>query len=176
MAGQKEEFNPVAARAYPALTRAAVVLCWSKSDVDDVVQETMLSAFKSYGSFRGESTFLTWVYRILARAAQAANRKSAKVIPEEYAMRQANQLPPADRAVVQDEDARAVINAIRSLPERQREIITLHLLKECSYAEISAAMEVSLGTVKATIYEAKMSLRAALAKKGIVRKSIHELP
>jgi RNA polymerase sigma-70 factor (ECF subfamily) len=169
------DFDAVAAQAYPSLTRAATVLCWSKADVDDVVQETMLSAYKSYGSFRGDSSFLTWAYRILVRAAHAANHKQAKVLPAEYALTLPQQLPPADRTVILDEEARGVIDAIRSLPERQREIITLYLLKEFSYAEISSAMEVSLGTVKATIFEAKASLRAALARKGIVKRSIHVL-
>jgi RNA polymerase sigma-70 factor (ECF subfamily) len=173
--GRKGDFEPAAAQAYPALTRAATVLCWSRSDVDDVVQETMLSAFKSYDLFRGDSSFFTWAYRILVRAAHAANQKRARVLPSDYAMGQAQQLPPADRAIILDEEARGVIDAIRSLPERQREIITLHLLEQLSYAEISSAMEVSLGTVKATIFQAKTSLRATLASKGIVRKSIHEL-
>ena len=135
----------------------------------------MLSAYKSYGSFRGDSSFLTWAYRILARAAQAANHKRAKVLPAEYALTLPQELPPADRTVIFDEEARWVIDAIRSLPERQREIITLYLLREFSYAEISLAMEVSLGTVKATIFEAKAALRVALAKKGIVKRSIHVL-
>jgi len=135
----------------------------------------MLSAYKSYGSFRRDSSFLTWAYRILVRAAQAANHKRARVLPAEYALTQPQQLPPADRTVILDEEARGVIDAIRSLPERQREIITLYLLKEFSYAEISSAMEVSLGTVKATIFEAKASLRSALARKGIVKRSIHAL-
>ncbi len=135
----------------------------------------MLSAYKSYGSFRGDSSFLTWAYRILVRTAHAANHKRAKVLPAEYGLSQPQHLPPADRAVVLNEDAREVIDAIRELPERQREMITLHLLEELSYAEIGSAMEVSLGTVKATIFEAKTSLRAALARKGIVRRSIHVL-
>jgi RNA polymerase sigma-70 factor (ECF subfamily) len=135
----------------------------------------MLNAYKAFGSFRGDSSFATWAYRILVRVAQAANRKRAKVLPSEYALDQPQQLPPADRAVLLDEQARGVIDAIRALPQRQREFITLYLLEELSYAEISSAMGVSLGTVKATIFEAKSSLRAALARKGIVKGSIHEL-
>lgn len=136
----------------------------------------MLSAFKSYHSFRGDSSFLTWAYRILVRTAKLANQKRSKVLPVEFVSSQPHQLPPTDRAVILNEDARGVIDAIRSLPERQREVITLYLLREFSYAEIGAALEISLGTVKATIFEAKTSLRGTLAKKGIVRKSIHELP
>jgi RNA polymerase sigma-70 factor (ECF subfamily) len=109
------------------------------------------------------------------RAAHAANRKRAKVLPAEFTVSQPQQIPSADRSVVLSEDAREVIDAIRELPERQREMITLFLLKELSYAEIASAMEVSLGTVKATLFEAKMSLRAALARRGIVKRSIHDL-
>ena len=129
----------------------------------------MLSAYKSFGSFRGNSSFLTWVYTILLRVAQVANRKRATLLPSEYCPNRSEHLPPTDRGFMLQEDARAVVDAIRSLPERQRETITLYLLKELSYAEIAAAMAVSVGTIKATIFEAKSSLRAALAKKGIVR-------
>lgn len=54
-------------------------------------------------------------------------------------------------------------------------MMTLYLLKSATYAEIAEAMEVSLGTVKATLFEAKMSLRTKLARKGINRNGIHEL-
>jgi RNA polymerase sigma factor (sigma-70 family) len=170
-----ESFEAAAAEAYPALIRAATVLCWWKADIEDVVQETLLSAYKSYGSFRRDSLFLTWSYTILARCAHTANRKRGKLPPSDYIMKQPEPLPPADRAVVLDEDVRAVVDAIRELPERQREIITLYLLEELSYAEIGAAMGVAIGTVKATIFEAKVSLRKALAKKGFGKSSIHVL-
>lgn len=134
-----------------------------------------MSAYKAHSSFRGSSSFLTWAYKILLRTAQAANHKRSKLLPAEYALSQPQQLPPVDRAVVLNEDAREVIDAIRGLPERQREMITLYLLKEMSYAEIGSATGVALGTVKATIFEAKTSLRAALGRKGIVRESIHVL-
>ena len=175
MTNHQGDFESAVEAAYPALARAATVLCWSRSDVDDVVQETMLRAFKSYTSFRGDSSFLTWTYTILARVAQASNEGRSRCIPADYSMSQPQQLPPVDRAVIIDEDARCVIDAIRSLPERQREIVTLRFLEELSYGEIAEALAISLGTVKATIFEAKMSLRSALAAKGIRRKAIYVL-
>ncbi len=173
---RKKDFEAAAEEAYPALARAATVLCWSRADADDVVQETMLRAFKSYGAFRGESSFFTWAYAILARAAKAANQAQAKGLPGDYALGVPQTLPPVDHAVVLNDDARAAIDAIRALPQRQREMVTLHFLEDLGYAEIAAALEVSVGTVKATIFEARASLRSALARKGIGRKAPHEVP
>ena len=76
-----------------------------------------------------------------------------------------------DRAVILDEDARRLIDAVRSLPDRQREMVTLHFLRELPYAEIAQALGVSVGTVKATLFEAKLSLRAALAGKDLNRRA-----
>ncbi len=164
---RKKDFEAAAEEAYPALARAATVLCWSQADVEDVVQETMLRAFKSYGAFRGDSSFFTWGYAILTRSAQAANRAHAKAVPGDYALSQPHHLPPVDRAVVLQEEAAALIDAIRCLPERQREVVTLHFLEEQPYAEIAAALQIAVGTVKATIFEARTALRASLAAKGI---------
>jgi hypothetical protein len=71
---------------------------------------------------------LTWAYAILARTAQAANRRQAKAIPSEYAINQPSHLPPVDSDVATQDDARAVIDTIRSLPKRQREMVTLYFL------------------------------------------------
>jgi RNA polymerase sigma-70 factor (ECF subfamily) len=133
----------------------------------------MLRAFKSYHAFRGDSSFFTWAYVILARTAYAANQAHAKGVPSDYALGQPQRLPPVDRAVVLNEDARAAIDAIRSLPERQREMVTLHFLEEMTYPEIAAALQVSIGTVKATIFEAKASLRSALREKGMGKKAFY---
>src|SRR6476659_7620823 len=64
--------------AYPALVRAARVLCWSDADVDDVVQETLLAAFRGRASFKGDASPFTWCYTILTRVASRANRRHAR--------------------------------------------------------------------------------------------------
>ena len=74
-------------------------------------------------------------------------------------------LPPVDAALIEDEMARRMIDAIRQLPQRQREMVTLHYLDERPYRDIAEALGVSIGTVKATLFNAKQSLREALAEK-----------
>ncbi len=156
------DFDADLSAVYPALVRSATVLCWSKDDVEDVVQETALRGFQSYGSFRRECSFLTWMYVILLRVAAAANRQRSRQVPLDYRRDQPEQLPPVDRAVIDDEQGRIAIDAIRSLPQRQREMITLHFLHDLSYAEIAETLGVAVGTVKATLFAAKASLREAL--------------
>jgi RNA polymerase sigma-70 factor (ECF subfamily) len=176
MGKPKRDFASEAKAAYPALVRAATVLCRSRSDVEDVVQETLMRAVKAYPSFRADSSFLTWAYAILLRAARDANRTRAKGVPADDAANLPEHLPPVERAAMLDEEARRVVDAVRSLPERQREMVTLHFLRELPYSEIAEALGVSVGTVKATMFEAKMSLRAILARKDILHgRSKHVL-
>jgi len=171
----ERDFESAVHAVYAPLVRSASVLCASSSDVEDVVQETMLRAVRSYGSFNGSSSLLTWCYAILARVAAAANERRARKLPDDYAGIAAaarNQsLPPVDSALLEDEEARVLIDAIRSLPDRQREMITLHFLHEQSYAEIAAALNVAVGTVKATIYSAKAALREALPHGAEARRA-----
>ncbi|MHC4713730.1 MAG: RNA polymerase sigma factor [Planctomycetota bacterium] len=167
MRNRRGDFEAEVGAVYPALVRAATVLCASGSDVDDVVQETVMRAFTSYKSFRGDSSFQTWACAILARVAATANRQRSQGIPDDYVLSRPQELPPVDTALVHDEEARLLIDAVRELPERQREMVTLHFLEELPYRDIAKALGVSVGTVKATIFTAKMSLRSALAKRDI---------
>ena len=163
MREQARDFERAVNDAYPALVRSAHVLCWSHADVDDVVQETMLQALRGFASFRGTSTPLTWCYAILARVAAGANRRRRRA-PTGYAVAlHADGLPPIDEAMIQDETGRLIVDAIRGLPERQREVVTLHFLQNLSYAEIADSLGVAVGTVKATVHAAKVSLRKTLA-------------
>jgi len=161
MAGGRD-FESAAQEAHAGLWRGATVLCRSRSDVEDVVQETLMRAFRSYKSFRGDSSFFTWAYSILVRVASETNRERLRNMPDGYAEASVESLRPIEDVFVHSEEARHVIEAIRRLPERQRQMVTLYFLEYLSYKEIACALDVSIGTVKATLYAAKQSLRATL--------------
>ena len=165
MAEPRRDFEAEVRSAWPALVRSASVLCWSSADAEDVVQETVLRAMKARGGFRGDSSFLTWIYVILTRVATAANQRRARKVPAGARPLSPEPLPPVDAALIEDEMARRMIDAIRQLPQRQREMVTLHYLDERPYRDIAEALGVSIGTVKATLFNAKQSLREALAEK-----------
>jgi RNA polymerase sigma-70 factor (ECF subfamily) len=159
---------------YPALVRAARVLCWSDADVDDVVQEALLAAYRGRASFKGHASPFTWCYTILTRVASRANRRhvrgrSLTSTHDDGEMTETLDapLPPVDSRLLDDETSRAVIDAVRTLPQRQREVITLHFLRDCPYAEIASALGISVGTVKATVFAAKQSLREKLSGEAV---------
>ncbi|HEX8523711.1 MAG TPA: RNA polymerase sigma factor [Tepidisphaeraceae bacterium] len=158
----KHEFERQLESVRARLVRSAAVLCWAGADVEDVVQETLLEALRSRQSFGDRSSVLTWAYVILTRVAARVNaRRRERAVATDWAAL-ADGLPPVDGGLIADEAHRAVADAVRRLPQRQREMVTLHFLEDLTYAEISTALGVSVGTVKATIFEAKASLRTAL--------------
>ena len=171
MSLRRTEFDAELNRLHPQLMRSAVVLCWSSADVEDVVQETLLKAMRSSDTFKGQSSLLTWVYVIMTRVAAEMNRKSRRKLPSDYGSLQPDSLPPTVREVTVRETGRAIIDAIRALPTRQREMVTLHLLDELTYAEIAGAMNVAVGTVKATIFAAKSTLRTVLADTDVKQRT-----
>jgi RNA polymerase sigma-70 factor (ECF subfamily) len=173
-AQRDREFEASLDAIHPALVRAGRVLCWSDADVDDVVQETLLAAYRGRASFKSDASPFTWCYTILTRVASRANRRHARgrsmsmSLPlthedAELAESLDAPLPAVDRRLMDDETSRAVVDAIRTLPQRQREVITLHFLQDCSYAAIASALGISVGTVKATVFAAKQSLREKLS-------------
>ena len=166
----KSDFESAAQTAYPALRRAATVLCWNQADMEDVVQETLVRAFRSYELFRGDCSFFTWAYSILARVAAETNRKSARSIPEDVAGCCAQPPNSMEDGLALDEDARRVVGAIRALPERQRQMVTLHFLEDLSYKDIARVLGVSIGTVKATLFAARSTLRTLLQRDDTFRR------
>jgi RNA polymerase sigma-70 factor (ECF subfamily) len=111
----------------------------------DLYQEILFQAWKGYASFRGESKFSTWLYRISLNTILTAQRKSNRV---EYR----EQLPEFDRGedpdVMKSENARLLRQEIRKLPEVDRAIITLHL---DGYANPEIAEIMGISTNNATV-------------------------
>ena len=157
--------------------RAAKVLCRTGADAEDAVSETILEAVKGYGGFRGNSSATTWMYTILLRVVSAGKRRGDETVAlgEEAAERPDGRPAPED-AAAGDEESRAVIRAIRSLPPRQREIVTLYCIENLTYAEVAEALGVSTGTVKDSMFKAKKALRRSLSAMGVEREGPNGLP
>ncbi len=174
MAAKKPTFEEAAKAAYPTLFAAAMVLTANRADAEDAVQETLTRACAAYGSFRGESAPATWMYRILVRvtAKERAGHEAAEVEYDKVPSLN----PPPDALAALGEEVAMVLDVLRSLPRRQREIATLFYLEELSYAEIAEALEVSQETVRAALRRARASLRKALGVETHERKVPDEMP
>lgn len=124
-------------------------------DVDgahDAVQDAFANAVRSIRSYRGDGELAGWVWQILLNAARLERRRAAK--------REATVTEAASNGHVDDPSAiRAIISA---LPERQRQVLFLRYYADLDYAAIAAALDVSDGTVGATLNQAHAALRTRL--------------
>ncbi len=173
----KPTFDEALKAAYPSLFRAAIVFLGNRADAEDAVQETALRAYRAYGSFRGESTPTTWMYRILAGvAAEPKRRRRTPADFDEAAHVAEHRGRRPDETAEERDESRAVLRVLGGLPERQREIVTLFYLEGLKYDEVAKALGVSVGTVKSTLSRAREAIRAALDARGDARKATNELP
>ena len=153
-------------------------ICGHLEDARDLTQEAFLKALKSIGSFRAQSGFYTWLFRIAVNLAVSHRRR------EDY--RTARSLdsggdgmasagvttPSALRLVVpQEADANMerreihsrVVNAIQALDADQRAVVVLRDIEGMDYRQIGELLEIAPGTVKSRLHRARSALRKSLA-------------
>ena len=138
------------------------------NETQDVAQETFLKAYRALSSFRGDSAFYTWLYRIAINTAKnylvAGGRRppdddidSQEAEQYEGSYRLKDFATP-ERIVLKDEIAMVVYEAIEALPKDLKTAITLRELEGFSYEEIARAMSCPVGTVRSRIFRAREAI------------------
>lgn len=134
----------------------------SAADADDFAQDVFVRAFRSLGSFRGESSFSTWLTRIAYNMAVTAKRRRRDYLPlaDEESIVSETTTPEEDE--IREATRHAVREAVRELPERYAVCIELYFFYDNSYEEISRITGEQLNTIKSHIFRAKKILREKL--------------
>ncbi len=129
---------------------------------DDLFQEVMLNLWKSFGSFRGESSRSTWVYRVALYTCMAHYRNRKKADERKLAY-----LQEYDTAEKREEDSHheRLDKAIRQLNDIDRAILILYL-EERSYAEIAAIIGISESNAGVRINRIKKRLKQIISQDG----------
>ena len=138
----------------PTLLRLAVKLTETRSDAEDLVQETFLRAWKGLGKFRGDAEPRTWLYRILVNASHRIRKRARRPVLDPPRKRVAD---PAE-AFGRRELLGRVLEAVDSLPRRQRETLLLRASAGLSYRQISLAMSIKQTAVKSHLVQARRKL------------------
>lgn len=173
------EFETMTVAAADRLHAAALRLARNRADAEDVVQDTLLRAWRSIGTFRRGTRFDAWLFRIL-RNAFLNRRRHEALAPE---ARDPETFDPADRpAAVPDirtlGELAAVADrhfddhvkaAVEALPEVYRVPFVLFSLGDMTYDEIAKSLEVPIGTVMSRLHRARAQLKDKLA--GYARES-----
>ncbi len=145
------------------MTNLARNLLGSQADAEDAVQETFLKIQRSIGGFRGQSSFVTWSFRILVNTCHDLRR--ARVRRKDHASEDVESLLPGNvpRAPVAHPSLRmALERALGRLTAHQRDVFLLYEVEGFRHAEIAGMLEISETASKNTLFQAKKNLRTLL--------------
>jgi RNA polymerase sigma factor (sigma-70 family) len=146
------EIEAVYRRLLPELRRVATAITGSREAGCDAVQDGFALAVHRRGQFRGEGSLEAWLWRIVVHCAHDLACRAPG--------RAATPLDDAVAPAVEPDDQRGGMYAlVAELQERQRHALFLRYYADLDYATIAAALEISSGTVGATLAQAKENLR-----------------
>jgi RNA polymerase sigma-70 factor (ECF subfamily) len=171
--GDKRAFELLVLKYQRKLGRLLSRFVRDAAEVEDVTQEAFIKAYRALPSFRGDSAFYTWLYRIAINTAKnylvALGRRAptstgfdneeAENFEEADALRDAN----TPEGELHGTQIAAVVNrAVDALPEDLRTAITLREIEGLSYEEIANVMNCPIGTVRSRIFRAREAIATEL--------------
>lgn len=159
--GDERSFTELMKRHEDRIFALAYRMTGERADALEATQEAFIVAFRRASSFRGESSFGTWLYRIGINACKDLLRKRREVPMEDVGVVQ----PQAGHSSGIDEAAAVRIDVSRGLarlPEEYREAVTMHDLGGVPYDEIAQLTSVPIGTVKSRISRGRRMLAEIL--------------
>lgn len=140
-------------------------------EAEDIAQEAFLKAYRALASFRGESAFYTWLYRIAVNAAKNAldsrKRRPGSDVDideiEEFAFSDSLRVEENPESLLASEDLQRVVQeTLAGLPDELRQALVLREFEGMSYEEIATAMSCPIGTVRSRIFRAREAIDEAI--------------
>ncbi len=171
--GDKRAFDLLVVKYQRKLARLLSQLIRDPAEVEDIAQETFIKAYRALPSFRGDSAFYTWLYRIGINTAKNFLVSQGRKVPtiegnfdnedaenfEEATKYKEVSTPESE--LMSKQVAQTVNKTLDSLPEELRTAIILREIEGLSYEDIASMMECPIGTVRSRIFRA----REAIAEK-----------
>jgi len=171
LAGQSAAFGELVRKYQDRLYHTLVHMVGSPEDALDIAQEAFVQAYLKLETFKRESAFYTWLYRIAFNMAASHRRRRKPTLSVEQTRESSGaepidpELGPQERAQ-RDERCRQVQQAIAGLNEEHRAVLVLREIDGCCYETIAEILDVPLGTVRSRLHRARLQLRDEL--KGVL--------
>ncbi|HPA39501.1 MAG TPA: RNA polymerase sigma factor [Phenylobacterium sp.] len=161
--GDPAAVRALAARKLPRLMSLAHRMLGEAAEAEDVVQETMIRAWRQAPSWTpGAARFDTWLHRVALNLCYDRLRRRREVALE-GAPEQTDDGPAPDRGLEAADVGRRVSAALQALPDRQREAVTLCHYQDLTNIEAAAVMGVSVEALESLLSRGRRALRAALS-------------
>jgi RNA polymerase sigma-70 factor, ECF subfamily len=183
-------FGSLLDRFYSPMLRLAESFVRSREEAEEVVQDTWLAVLNGLDRFEGRSSLKTWIFRVLVNRARTRARREARTLPFSALQRavpaesgrdlEPVQLPPGTESLdwygaawqpptPEDEFLAAELHAhiedaVRALPPRQREVITLRDIEGWTADEVCDLLEISDGNQRVLLHRARLKVRDALTE------------
>jgi RNA polymerase sigma-70 factor (ECF subfamily) len=179
VAGQDRAFDLLVQRYSQRVYAICFRYFGNEADAEDAAQDTFVALLRRAGTFKGASSFATWMYRVATNACNDLARKRSR----------RPQLAAADIEFVADEAGAAagvedelaagglgdeLVAALRELDHPTREAVVLHDVYGMPYAEIAQRSDVAVGTVKSRVHRGHARLASALRREDAVPREPSE--
>lgn len=170
--GERGAFDLLVLRYQHRVVKLVARLLRDPTEAEDVAQDAFVKAYRALGSFRGDSAFYTWLYRIAVNTARnTMASRQRRPLDYEADLNESEQAAVESRmrhgdtpeaAALSDEIHRTVNHAVEQLPEDLRTAIILREVEGLSYEEIAEAMDCPVGTVRSRIFRAREAIDRSL--------------
>lgn len=173
--GDRSAFDTLVSRYEVKAFQFAFRLSRNSDEAADVVSEAFVRVYNAIGNFKGQSTFGTWLYRIMTNCFLDMKKKDKSKITSSIEVaaqtedgdvaRQIEYLGPSPQEESErTERERRIEAAVNKLPEYQRAMIVMYHVDMLTYEEIAEVLDLPLGTVKSRLNRARLLLRDLLLK------------
>jgi RNA polymerase sigma-70 factor (ECF subfamily) len=144
------------------LLRKAIAMTKSEDDAEDVLQDALISGYRSIGNFRADSGVYTWLYRIVINKSKdlllkTKNRGEKPISEGEYLI--LDERMGYEKKLELNDESDYLIKKINLMDDVFKQVIELRYFEEMSYAEIASVLECNIGTVKSRLFKAKEILK-----------------
>ena len=176
-AGSRMAFEQIYERYYAQAYRTAVFMTGSRTDAEDVVQETFVQVYLHADSLKEPAGFKSWFYRILTRLAWKCARSGRREIPDEDITVRADGEDRGDglSQLLGKEEKERIRRAVESLDEKHRSIVVLYYFNDFTTSEIARITGCLEGTVKSRLYAARKKLEKSLSEETGRRRTFRAI-
>jgi len=147
----------------------ALRMCKNKEEAEEVSQDTFIKVYKSLNTFKNESKFSTWLYRIAYNTCLDNLRKNKRqqqtVSIDEFTENQLKTLDNIFETMEQEERKQTIQNCLQRLPSEDNFLLTLYYFEELSLNEISKIINAKPNYVKVKLYRSRKRLTSILKEK-----------
>jgi RNA polymerase sigma-70 factor (ECF subfamily) len=168
-AGDDAALEALLTRHERQIFRFGLRMCGNEEDARDVLQETLLAAFKGMHQFRGDAQLSTWLYQVARSFCTKARRRGAGEPPHHESLEGADARAvsapasgPDDRAHAR-EMARVLQEALLALPESQREVVLLRDVEGLSAEEAAKVVGIEVPALKSRLHRARLAMQERIA-------------